>query len=353
MEELPKNVRMQASGPVVSPRGGGNVVGISRATVPPQKFERQVRWLAQRGYVGIRASDWLEWCREGKALPDKPVLLTFDDAYADVAENALPVLKRYGFSGVVFVVTECLGGANTWDRGAWGAELQIMTAEQVRHWASEGIEFGGHTRTHADLKSLDAARLEEEVEGGARGLARSIQARAVCFAYPYGEYNDAAQQCAQKAFAMAFTCDEGLNDLTTPPHRLRRTMVDPRDSLIDFWPRVHWGYSPVRACAGASSFGRALNVQCASFLGGARHEERLMVKMLTKAPSTVASTPWGRLRRGIHGIRWLRSTWYLVLAVRLCFETDRRKPQENPINNTEVTRIHGATGRPGGNNIST
>lgn len=215
-------------------------------TVSPQKFERQVRWLARRGYVGIRAAEWLEWCREGKPLPDKPVLLTFDDAYADVAENALPVLKRYGFSGTVFVVTECLDGTNTWDRGTWRTDLQIMTAGQVRHWASQGIEFGGHTRTHANLRNLDEARLEEEVEGGARDLACILEARAVCFAYPYGECNEAVQQCAQQAFAMAFTCDEGLNDLTTPLHRLRRTMVDSHDSLIDFWPRVHWGYSPVR-----------------------------------------------------------------------------------------------------------
>jgi peptidoglycan/xylan/chitin deacetylase (PgdA/CDA1 family) len=215
-------------------------------TVSPEKFARQVRWLARRGFTAIRASDWLAWCREGKALPAKPVLLTFDDAFADLAQNALPVLKQYGYSGVVFLVTKCLGGTNTWDHGKWGTDHQIMSTDQVRNWASQGIEFGGHTRTHPDLTSLDEARVEEEVEGGAQDLARLLGARAVSFAYPYGEYNEAAQRCAQNAFALSFTCEEGLNDLTTPLHRLRRTMIDPNDSLIDFGPRVHWGYSPIR-----------------------------------------------------------------------------------------------------------
>ena len=84
-------------------------------TVLPEKFERQIRWLARRGYIGVRPADWLNWVRDGKSLPEKPILLTFDDAYADVAEYALPILRKYGFSGAVFVVTERLGGTNTWD----------------------------------------------------------------------------------------------------------------------------------------------------------------------------------------------------------------------------------------------
>ena len=61
-------------------------------TVTAERFERQVSWLARKGYVGIRPTDWLAR-RAGWPLPSKPVLLTFDDGYADIVEHALPVLE--------------------------------------------------------------------------------------------------------------------------------------------------------------------------------------------------------------------------------------------------------------------
>ena len=107
----------------------------SKLTLSPQRFEQQMRWLARRGYAGVKPSDWLRWIRGGEGLPEKPILLTFDDAYADTAEYGLPIVRKYGFSCVVFVVTERLGGTNAWDQARGRATLQLMTAEQIRHWA--------------------------------------------------------------------------------------------------------------------------------------------------------------------------------------------------------------------------
>ena len=124
---------------------------IPRSTLSPERFERQVGWLARKGYVGIRPSDWLRW-RSGEAdLPKKPILLTFDDAYADTAEHALPVLCQHGFGAAVYVVTQRLGATNTWDDPGKRYMLRLMSAEQIQYWAAKGIEFGAHTRTHADL----------------------------------------------------------------------------------------------------------------------------------------------------------------------------------------------------------
>ncbi len=222
----------------------------SELTVTPQKFERQIQWLAKHGYVGIKPCDWLAWCREGKDLPEKPVLLTFDDAYRDLTEHAFPVLKRYGFNATVFVVTQHLGKTNSWDQGSVRADLPLMTVEQVRYWANQGFEFGGHTRTHPDLTSVDNTRLTDEVEGGAQDLEHIVGKRAISFAYPHGLYNETVRQCAEKAFALAFTCDEGLNCLTTHPHLLQRTEVQPQDTLLDFGLRVRLGYDPLHDLRG-------------------------------------------------------------------------------------------------------
>jgi len=202
-------------------------------TVLPKRFESQVRWLARRGYVGIKPADWLNWVRDGKSLPEKPILLTFDDAYADIVEYALPILRKYGFSGVVFVVTERLGGTNTWDEAQGCGTLQLMTAEQIRYWASQGIEFGAHSRTHAHLSKLSAAELSAEVVGSKNDLSALLGYPIVSFAYPYGDYNDAVRDLVQGEFDLAFSIEEGLNYLSGDLHLLKRSYVGPSDSLLE------------------------------------------------------------------------------------------------------------------------
>ncbi len=204
-----------------------------------------MRWLARRGYAGIRPSDWLAWRRGEAALPDKPVLITFDDAYADVAEYALPVLDGYGFGAAVFVVTGQVGKTNTWDERQGSGTHPLMTAQQIRQWAGQGIEFGAHSRTHPDLRSLPAAELAEEIEGSKKDLTNLLGAPVLCFAYPYGESNAAVRQCAGAAFALAFGGDEkGLNHLATELDLLRRIMVWPQDSWLDLALCVRFGWHP-------------------------------------------------------------------------------------------------------------
>jgi glycosyltransferase involved in cell wall biosynthesis/peptidoglycan/xylan/chitin deacetylase (PgdA/CDA1 family) len=229
----------------VGPLRPGTVLGL---TVSPEQFERQVRWLARRGYTGIRPSDWVRWRREGKGLPDKPILLTFDDGYADLAEYALPVLRRYGFDAVVFIVTGQLGGTNAWDEARGSGTHRLLTCEQIRYWATQGIEFGAHSRTHADLTTLSAKELAEEVLGSRDDLADLLASRVASFAYPYGFYNQAVGECVRGAFDLAFIADdnrEGLNHLLTDPYLLLRTMVQSNDSLLDLECRARWGYNPL------------------------------------------------------------------------------------------------------------
>lgn len=222
----------------VGPERPGSVRGL---TVSPQKFEQQIRWLAQRGFQGICPRDWLEWLRTGKGLSDKPILLTFDDAYADTAEYALPILKRYGFGAAIFVVTHQLGGTNTWDEAEGCGTLHLMTAEQIRHWAEQGIEFGAHSRTHPHLNSLSVAEMEAEVKGSKDDLAALLGHSPASFAYPYGDSNDAVLDLVRKEFDIAFSVEEGLNYLSSDPHWLRRAYIGPSISRIEFALSVRRG----------------------------------------------------------------------------------------------------------------
>jgi peptidoglycan/xylan/chitin deacetylase (PgdA/CDA1 family)/glycosyltransferase involved in cell wall biosynthesis len=229
----------------VGPLRPGAVSGL---TISPERFERHVRWLARRGYTGICPADWLRWRREGEGLPDKPILLTFDDGYADLAEYAFPVLRRYGFGAGVYVVTGQLGGTNAWDEAGRAVTHRLLTAEQIRCWATQGMEFAAHSRTHADLTSLSAPELTEEVMGSRDDLAALFGSRVTSFAYPYSFHNQAVVDCVRGGFDLAFIADdenEGLNHLLTDPHLLLRTMVQTNDSLLDLECRARWGYNPL------------------------------------------------------------------------------------------------------------
>ena len=207
-------------------------------TVTPAKFQRQVRWLHWRGYTAITPAQWLAWCRTGERLPEKPVMFTFDDAYADCATHAFPVLEQFGFQSVVFVITGQVGGITAWDG------LPLMTMEQIHYWDARGVEIGAHTRTHCDLTAASDQVVADEVKGSKEDLIKA-GLRPLSFAYPYGSVDEKVRKSVQGVFPLAFTCEEGLNDLRTDPLLLKRTMVQPGDTLLDVEFRAAFGKNPM------------------------------------------------------------------------------------------------------------
>jgi peptidoglycan/xylan/chitin deacetylase (PgdA/CDA1 family) len=229
-------------------RVGHGLAGLHPAlSVSPDAFERQIAWLAHRGYTGIRPSDWVAW-REGRgSLPRKSLLITFDDAYAEIGRHALPTLKRHGFGALVFVVTGVIGSFNTWDgypASPDGSRPGLMTAEDLEHWTDQGIDFGAHSRTHADLAVATGLELEHEIRGSRDDLEAVIGRPVEYFAYPYGRHNQRARELVSATYQLAFTIEEGANGLRTPAHLLRRTAVSQNDRMFDIEWRARFGRAP-------------------------------------------------------------------------------------------------------------
>lgn len=120
-----------------------------------------------------------------------------------------------------------------------------MTAEQIRFWAQQGIEFGAHSRTHAELTSLGNAELNEEIAGSAQDLSEMLHSRISAYAYPYGSHNKDISRFVRRVFDQAFTIQAGLNHLRTDPMLLHRTMVAADDSWIGLLCRAQFGCSPM------------------------------------------------------------------------------------------------------------
>lgn len=225
-------------------------VGLPRAgtypdlTVSPEAFERHLAALERRGYQSITPTDYLAWRLGESELPERAVMLTFDDGYADIAENAFPVLSRYGFRSCVFVVTGRVGGTNTWDQELGSASLRLLRRQEMLDAQDGGIELGGHSRTHPSLAAITIDQVREEVAGCRADMQRLTGRPPVAFAYPYGEADSRVVAEVRKAFPLGFSTTEGLNFLSTDAHLLRRSMVQPHDTGRTILLRVLLGYSP-------------------------------------------------------------------------------------------------------------
>ncbi|WP_433327042.1 polysaccharide deacetylase family protein [Spirillospora sp. CA-294931] len=145
--------------------------------VSPGAFADQMALLHERGFTPVPFSAL-------RADVPKPIVITFDDGYADFHSEALPVLERFGFTATVFVTTGWLADAG---REAAGRPLDAMlTWGQVREAAAHGIEIGGHSHGHPQLDQLRDRALTDELVRSRGLLEDRLGAPATTMAYPFG-----------------------------------------------------------------------------------------------------------------------------------------------------------------------
>jgi peptidoglycan/xylan/chitin deacetylase (PgdA/CDA1 family) len=179
-------------------------------SVTPDDFERQIAWLHDQGYAGVRM-DTLARCMRGEALcPPKPVALTFDDGYEDAFTAALPVLQRYSFSATFYIVSGFVGQAG------------YMSWEQVAALRDAGMELGAHTIDHLDLRTLDPAEASRQIAQSKADLERSLGVSVASFCYPGGYYDPAIEEIVRAAgYSSATTTrwDSDYSDMLALPRR--------------------------------------------------------------------------------------------------------------------------------------
>jgi peptidoglycan/xylan/chitin deacetylase (PgdA/CDA1 family) len=146
--------------------------------------------------------------------------ITFDDALVGVHRNAIGVLAELGLPATVFVVSDRLGVASPdW----YESSDRVMTVDELREVADAGLDIQSHTRTHADLPTLDDPALDGEL-GGSRAALSDLVGRDVQYlAYPFGHFD--AHVCAaarQAGYRAAFTFRNGRVTRGLDPYRLPR-----------------------------------------------------------------------------------------------------------------------------------
>jgi peptidoglycan/xylan/chitin deacetylase (PgdA/CDA1 family) len=192
--------------------------------VPPKRFKFQMWLLKLLGYKGLSMRD-LKPYLSGKKT-GKVVGITFDDGYRNNLENAAPILNKYGFGATCYIVSDCLGMSNVWDLKKGIDQKPLMSEAQVREWLSNGLDIGGHTKTHADLSVTDNNVSLQEIEQCRHDLERKFNIDIVDFCYPFGRYNKNTLEIVNKAgYQTATTMIRGSTQLVNNPLELKRIPV--------------------------------------------------------------------------------------------------------------------------------
>jgi len=191
------------------------------------QFEEQMAYLHEKGYTPISLGQLFDFY-EGKAvLPDKPIIITFDDGYEDNFLVALPIMEKYKMHSTVFIITSLVG---TPDYLSW---------QQIADMQGRQTEIGSHTVTHVALDELSSDEQRHEIVDSKVMLEKHV-GPVKFFAYPYGQFTSTTQQILGEAgYLGACSGIPGLNRKDVPVYALKRVNVPhPKYGLGEFRLRL-------------------------------------------------------------------------------------------------------------------
>ncbi|HEY6378948.1 MAG TPA: polysaccharide deacetylase family protein [Candidatus Dormibacteraeota bacterium] len=169
-------------------------------SVTPTVLNQQLTLLQVAGYHVISLDALMAAVLHGAPLPTHPVVLTFDDGYADFATAAVPILLAHNMTATDFVVPGFLGRSS------------YMTTEQVLLAEDAGMSIGAHTMHHVALAHVAPAKAAVEITGSRTFLQQLLGEPVADFAYPYGDFNGTVEQLVAKAgFSDGFTTISGTH----------------------------------------------------------------------------------------------------------------------------------------------
>lgn len=201
--------------------------------VHPQAFARQMRLLKHLGFHGLSLREALPYV-DGKKS-GKVVAITFDDSYANVHENALPVLQSCGFTATNFVVANQIGGRNEWDIPLGVPPSACMSLAQLREWAALGNEVGSHTMDHSRLPNLSAEDAWGQIFQSRVTLEQMVDDEVSAFCFPYGDERSVHRQLAIEAgYSVATTTSRRRAMKSDDLFGLPRLTIRRNDSWLHF-----------------------------------------------------------------------------------------------------------------------
>lgn len=167
--------------------------------VSPDMFGQQMAWLRDHAYHVISYDQFYKFLHGEGALPERPVVLTFDDADEDHYTNAFRILKKYGYTGTFFVPVTFV---DMKDRLTW---------DMLKEMVAAGMDIESHSMTHPDMGKLNAQQLQYELNDSKSILEKTLGIQVNYFAYPGGAHSKLAlQEIAKAGYFSAVTVEHSV-----------------------------------------------------------------------------------------------------------------------------------------------
>ncbi|BEE11329.1 protein WavL [Aeromonas dhakensis] len=220
--------------------------GVHGTWMPIAMFEKHLRLMKWLGYETLTFRDladkgFIHRLQYGKRY----LMITADDGYQDNLTRMLPLLEKYGYKAVVYVVTG--EGYNRWDveqASNPDTRVDLMNGEQLKALVASGhVEVGGHTLTHPRLSTLAPEQQAHEIQENKRQLETLLGHPLLSFAYPYGDMDESAKAQAMAAgYRFAVATNSGPRAMHQDPFRIRRIAIFPRTDVFGLWRKIRGNY---------------------------------------------------------------------------------------------------------------
>ena len=162
-------------------------------------FEKQISYLKNNNYKTVSIN-------QIKPNIKKQIILTFDDGYKDIISIVLPILKKYNFKAICFIVSNHIGKYNLWDVNNNNyKKKELLNKTDIFEWLKNGMMIGSHTHNHLDLTKLDKDSLEDEVSTSKKILEDTFSTNIADFCYPFGKVNSNSYTIVKNYYHNAYT----------------------------------------------------------------------------------------------------------------------------------------------------
>ena len=192
--------------------------------ISPDRLKKELQFIKDSGYTTLTMSEFNDYILNEKPIPEKSILITFDDGYMDNYTNAFPILKELDMKATIFVITSVL------DSGSY-----YLSSEQIKEMSDYGIDIESHTLTHSHLNQMTYEEQLKELKDSKEKIESITGKKVLSVAYPYGDFNEDSIKAVKEAgYSFAFTTNLGYSDREDDPFKLDRIYVSSRYSMDTF-----------------------------------------------------------------------------------------------------------------------